>query len=46
MTSEFPYLTVTSELSKTVTGKMQKFQMREIATEALGLQEASRQQTA
>lgn len=46
MTSEFPYLTVTSESPMTATGKMQKFQMRPTAIEALGLQEASRQQTA
>jgi len=35
-----------SEFPMTVTGKIQKFRMREIAIEELGLQKAAAQQTA
>ena len=40
------YVRVTSEFPMTVTGKIQKFRMREMAVEELGLQSASRIQTA
>ena len=40
------YVKVTGEFPMTVTGKIQKFRMREMAVEELGLQAASRIQTA
>jgi fatty-acyl-CoA synthase len=40
------YVKVTTEFPMTVTGKIQKFRMREMAVEELGLQAASRIETA
>ena len=40
------YVKMTTEFPMTVTGKIQKFRMREMAVEALGLQAASRIETA
>jgi fatty-acyl-CoA synthase len=40
------YVKVTSEFPMTVTGKIQKFRMREVAVEELGLQAASQIETA
>ena len=40
------YVKVTEEFPMTVTGKIQKFRMREMAVEELGLEAASRIETA
>ena len=40
------YVRVTEEFPMTVTGKIQKFRMREMAVEELGLQDASKIETA
>ena len=40
------YVHVTDEFPMTVTGKVQKFKMREVAIELLGLQDAAGVQTA
>jgi fatty-acyl-CoA synthase len=40
------YVKMTTEFPMTVTGKIQKFRMREMAVEELGLEQASRIETA
>ena len=40
------YVQVTDEFPMTVTGKVQKYKMREAAIELLGLQDAARTETA